>query len=217
MKKRTLFILGALLIAAICAAFVGLYFAPPSPPDVVDEVRMTIKPAGTKEGISFLRIYYGYRVGGKWYDYPMEYYDLKSIFTSNEYSGFDAADCDHIVKIGQYAVIALFSYTPVGESSLGRWEASDTLGSELQNKFIEYSSLPQENIEYGLKTSPNKIQDMIFPGSRYTSPFGYYYYVVLDYDSLPEDYVFSYILQGKQATTTYELTYDQIRRLLEKS
>ena len=138
MNKRNVFILLGILL--ICLVILGscLIMIGPNPPDTVDDIRMTVKPTITKDGVTYLRLYYGYCVDGWWRDYPMEYYDLKSIFTGKQYSGYRAAQEDHIVKIGQYLLISFSTFSQFGETDSGYLEVSDSLNSDFQQMFLEY-------------------------------------------------------------------------------
>ena len=213
-----------LFACVICIAILLTGCHEPTEPDTtgeISDIRMYVAPYVDEDTMSsdttFLRIYYGYYKNGKWFDYPSEHYELKSIFTPKQYSGYDAAFEDHIVKIGPYLLISISDYTFLNNGELVPVEITDTLGSEVQQMFSEYYSSLDNGQPYGYIKEDRPGSNPFFsdPDDFAINLFGQYYYVVLEYDALPNDYALQYTTLEKGEKITHTLTYEQIKQLIE--
>ena len=136
--------------------------------------------------LTFLQILYGYFSDGEWHDVPAENYDYVGMF--NNSSGMSKISGSHIVKIGPYIVVCYMA-----SALSGSFETSitDTINSEVLEPFAEYYT-PFTNYPtsgYGILTvdpdsilSGNELEYYVY-GS-----FDKCYYVILEYEALPEDY-----------------------------
>lgn len=217
-----------LAVCFVCISVLlgGCQSSPNANSSNITDVRMTVVPVEldpsdtesfSDTDITFLRIYYGYYSYGRWHDYPSEYYDLKSIFTSKTYTGYDAAGDDHIVKIGPYLVVFIANYT-IGQGSKSvPVKITDTLGNEALQIFSEYYSSIYNSLNYGYIKEEKRTNKLFNNESSRTlmNFFGPYYYVILEYDALPENYSLQYTTQENGESVTQVLTYEQIKQLIE--
>ena len=219
-----------LFAGVICISILlaGCY-APPKPDTSgeISDIRMRVvqvvnnpdtgEPFANDSDTVFLRIYYGYYKNGKWFDYPSEYYELKSIFTSEQYTDYYAAGENHIVKIGPYLLISIVNNSFMMSDEVVPVEITDTLGSEVQQMFSEYYSSPFSGSPYGYVKEEWHEKNAFFNNSENFSVnvFGRYYYIVLEYDTLTDDYALQYTTRKKGEMVTQTLTYEQIKQLIE--
>lgn len=156
---------------------------------------------------TFLQIYYGYQLDGDWHDYPAENYDLRRLKSSD--CGYDAVSSNHIVKIGQYVLIAFTSYRDL--------TVTDSLNSEVVAMTEYYTSgndVTSDSAKYG-QIIENTLEGNIFNYEyEITSGFDKWYYIILEYDDIPEDYVVSYSLGDSETPPVY--TYDDIMEALNR-
>lgn len=158
---------------------------------------------------TFLQIYYGYEMDGQWYDIPCENYKLKGIFDLlHTPTGYEAAGESHIVKIGPYLVICVQHNSGNYPQSKTYCKFKDTLGSKAVQCFSAYYS-PRKgmdvNPEEGFTLPTDYDNSDALPrygyfkenaatigsgNSKYSasSSFDLYYFLVLEYDSIPKDY-----------------------------
>lgn len=136
-----------------------------------------------------LQIFYGYQMNGEWYDIPSENYELKGILQYEGLSGYDAACNDHLVQIGHY-VLMCFVYEGAREDVV--YHLSDSSGTEIQEPFAEYYTNyfhDTNEPSYGFfrekldPAYPDKALDL-----QALNIFGRRYYLLLDLNSLPDDY-----------------------------
>ena len=202
----------------------------------ITDVRITVKPreftpssrgsmSAAFEGLKYLQICYGYERNGKWFDIPCENYDLVSIFNSINWEnkelrimrGYDAAEFNHMVQIGPYLLISI----PLNTSryKIQDYEVSDSLNSEFFLLFSEYhTSSMDKNLHqrYGYVCEaidwnrPRKLENY-----NVSNSFFAHYYVILELDEIPEDYVLK--VRASEDSATYKLTYDDIMYLLDFS
>ena len=164
--------------------------------------------------LTILQILYGYYSDGEWHDVPAENYDYVGILNGS--SGMGGSSDSHIVKIGPYILVC---YEAASMASNFETTITDTIGSKVLEPFSEYYT-PYSNYPtsgYGILTvDPNSILngDKLEFTARNT--FGKFYYVILEIESLPEDY-------EMLITTTYEsgsqkqymLTMQDIRSIFD--
>lgn len=185
--------------------------------DAITDIRMTVQPASPghpdqEDGTTFLRIYYGICRNGQWQDRPSEQYDLKAIFRSRSAEGYQAAGRSHLVKIGPYLLVCISNYSLDDDpETTVVCTISDTLGTPVQEPFLQYSSTSASNPaghQYGYlkQEGLGKVQTESF--------FMHYYFLVLDYENLPEDYVLECRTSTAAETVTQTLTYGDIMQLL---
>lgn len=175
----------------------------------ITDIRMTVVPREYKvpddlehlvggEGVDvqYLQVYYGYCLDGVWHDYPSENYDLIDITHEAGERGWKLSYHDHMVKIGPYLLISIIipGYPDM------TCEVSDSLGSELLNPFMEYVSSG-----YGFVAFDPSGEDSC---SSYS--FWPRYYLLLEFDSLPDDYVLTVNTEMSSYTDEYSVTRDEI-------
>ena len=169
---------------------------------------------------TYLQIYYGYYSNGKWYDIPCENYELKGIFNIfRDDTGFDAAGDSHIVKIGPYLLVCVRHYS----MSAPKWATfctiKDTIGSESVRPFDDYyTPADREPGTHGFGYFKEDISSLDSDGhTNYLArdTFDQYYYVVLDYKTLPENYKLTVTYWEGLGSTSQTLTYDEIMALIE--
>lgn len=144
-----------------------------------------------------LQIYYGYYSNGEWHDIPCENYDLKPIIWNYTKRGWKIADASHVVKIGPFLLLAIVH-------DRGEKEVYDNLGTEVLEPFDEYITYNKEHFivdgDHVTYVYENVHGYSFFCENREAIINGdveYYFnenfykrsYLILDYDSLPDDYV----------------------------
>ena len=212
----------------------------PDIPDDVTDVRVTVKPyedkytkkynQNTESKIQYLRAYYGFYSNGEWYDYPIESYDLISIFgtdfqfepdmeTIDSMRGVHTGLRPHMVKIGPYLLVSIRTTGECTAAGLVRTDnktkeiisISDTIDSKVEKHFSEYYSPSTKNGnegEYGTFIKQ-------FDTKSYDSKFGEWYTVLLECDKIPKDYVLTVVSKNVYDEIVEEtLTYDDIQEML---
>ena len=168
---------------------------------------------------TLLRIYYGYCIDGVWTDKPSEHYPLKELFSETPHDSFRASFFSHCVRIGPYLLIALNTDSSEKDGSKVFCEPTDSLGSEFVQMFEEYftpfyresgtsgySFFAKEPFQYGASVT-----------SYNFNHFGLYHYLILEWDSIPEDYRLEYTYEQRGEMITKSVTYEQLKALLEGS
>jgi len=168
--------------------------------------------------IEFRQIYYGYKTNGKWTDLPCENYELVSVINNSNletgeekvYYGYEAANQNHIVKIGQYLLFSL----AMDES----YSVSDSLGSNFQLLFSEYENFPENRKIYGyLREDRDSVVSGWEVKYEAITDFMPRYYLWLKYDEIPKDYELHRVEYYEDREIKVVITYNDIQRLLEKS
>lgn len=186
--------------------------------DTISEISMIVEQEPDtdpqNQEYTLLRIYYGFCRDDEWHIQPSEEYDLKSIFAPKQTTGYNAAGRSHLVKIGPYLLICVanLSYDDDPETTIS-CEITDTLGSIVEEPFSEYSTASITNTDgqqygYVKKEGMSNIYVEHF--------FRHYYFLILDYAALPDDYVLECKFISTKGTTSKTLTYDDIVRLIEQ-
>lgn len=174
---------------------------------------------------TLLQIYYGYLSDGTWYDMPRENYDLREIFAIHGDVGYDAAEDNHIAKIGPYLLMC-YAYAPFYNVTYDInklvFDISDTLGTEVQEPFAEYYTPYSTDADlpgYGyLKEDRESIikGDLEFEGS---ASFDKFFFLIVKLDTLPEDYKIHVLVYPEYDTEDIlfdeTLTMDEIREILD--
>ena len=131
-------------------------------------------------GTQIKQIYYGYCIDGQWYDYPAENYELKAFSSLFDDKVAKTAIASHCVRIGPYLLIAF--PTPSDTDILGVMQ--DSLGSEAFHLTEYGTSDPSEGANCFRVVDPVK--------GKYASDtvnvINNWYYIVVNYDSITEDY-----------------------------
>ena len=241
MKKQTILkilvaILVVLLLPSGCDAAFGLYLEYrsnavseslaqdrpdsasqlPVLTDAITDVRMTVVPraykpmfpfGGENKDRTYLQIYYGYFADGAWTDLPIENYELVGVFNGDDRTGWLASNRDHMVKIGPYLLICV---TLPGFPNM-ECTITDSLGTQYTEPFADYYTT-----DYGF------VSECILPTKNENDPLviqseGFWprYYLILDYESLPNDYVVTVDKETPSYHDHYELTMDQIKSFIE--
>lgn len=181
----------------------------------ITDIRMTVSPEHQTDDITYLRMHYGYYADGKWHDFPYEHYKLKAIFVkstdnqaTNSMEGYTAAVHSHIVKIGPFLVVnicdSFFSEDPESVRVV------DSLGNTATQMFSEYCyGAPYGHIVKKPRPGDNG------PEQITVNKFSTTYFLTLEYDTLPEDYVLSYLTIDNDKLITQTLTYAEIKQLIE--
>lgn len=200
---------------------------------IIQDIRVSVKPrehVPQTTGIAaidnrlrnqtFLQIYYGYYSDNQWHDMPCENYELKGIFNSfHDYTGYDAAGDSHIVKIGPYLLICIKHYSMKAPQWATFCTIKDTLGSEVSRPFDDYyTKAGRDPNTHGYGYFKEDISSLSLDGivnylARDT--FEQYYYVLLDYDTLPNDYELTVTYWEGLGSVYQTLTYDDIASLIE--
>lgn len=198
--------------------------------DAISEVRVTAVPrdcelsseiyeemGGAAGQRQYLQIYYGYCVDGMWTDLPCENYPLISVFNSRDYDskelsiykGYEAADVNHMVKIGPYLLISLEK----------KYQVSDSLGSEVELLFTEYDNSYDECD--GMYGYLREDRDSVVSGKELhfsaADCFDARNYLIIEYASIQEGYALTADDVVGETTWRDVLTYDDIVYLLEKA
>ena len=164
-------------------------------------------------GTTCVQIYYGYQKDGMWFDMPCENYDLRAIASSD--TGYDAAEEDHIVKIGPYLLFAFKANAAEGEVQI---EISDTLDSQALLMFGEYFTRvwheAQENSYSYLKEDRSSFDNAENVNSMVYADFDQCAYLILDYSAIPDDYVLSVRKTCGTNVKEFTLNYQSIMDLL---
>lgn len=183
--------------------------------DTITDVRMTVisrhfEPVAIlsddNDERDYLQIYYGYCDDGVWTDLPCENFDLIGIFNCDGTLGWNAAMYDHIVKMGPYLLVCI---TAPGFPDLTA-TITDSLDSQVYEPFAKYCTEG-----YGCVSEcilPTKSEDDV--AVNYSEVFWPRYYLLLDYESLPDDYVLNVEKMASSYSDSYELTMEQIRNLI---
>ncbi len=179
------------------------------------------------EQVTMLQIYYGYCSDGQWYDMPCENYDLIETFrlhTPQPKRGWEAAAGNHMVKIGPYLLFAVAC-----NPEMGCDDFYDSLGTQVQTCFSEYYTYyivadGQGNQKNYWDTHTHgygrliENRDSIVNGNwvteqefRGNNAFYQWHYILVEYDSLPEDYEIHYLWSEIAINT---LTKEEIDSLL---
>lgn len=180
------------------------------------------------QNLSMMQIWYGYNANGIWYDYPSENYDLIGILEFKDCIGWKAALGSHMVKIGPYLLVNIC----VQNHPQKDCKITDTLNSPLQEPFAQYNTyhyyydedgqkhtyLDDHSHGYGsIAENPNRRSansDEIAYNMR--CEFVRRFYLILDYESIPDDYVLTVSVSSVNTDDMeeYTLTTDMIRELL---
>lgn len=189
--------------------------------DIYIPVEMDRKWGQNLSKMEYRQIYYGYCSNGVWTDLPHENYELVSIFNSVDYytrelvvsRGYDAIHDDHMVKIGPYLLISIDPR--LGNDGLLIVE--DSIGSVIEHRFEEFDrwNLPNRESKYGLLTeNRDSITSFFDLEVQYANNFETRYYVILEYDKIPEDYILWTKLDSESEQIYSRLTYNDIQYLL---
>lgn len=187
----------------------------------ITDIRMTVGEEEISGDTTLLRVYYGYFADGQWYDYPSEYYTLKSVFPVEFDDGFMNAYSSHIVKIGPYLLACIIVDPVADEKTPCPVRVVDSLENEYPQAFAEYYSHPGLDApKYGLvwknpRPDDSKNSTKVEWNEMKCGFFSRYYFAVLEYDTLPEDYVLSYLTIDNDKLITQTLTYAEIKQLIE--
>lgn len=201
----------------------------------ISDIRMTIldreydAPSFEEDfqNLSMMQIWYGYCSNGIWYDYPSENYNLVGILEYESNIGWKAALGSHMAKIGPYLLINIC----VQDHPLKECKISDTLNSQLQEPFAEYNTYHYYYDEDGQKHSylddhshgygsvaenPNRSVDSEQSAYYMRCEFMRRFYLILDYESIPDDYELNLSItdENTKNENTYTLTADKIKELL---
>ena len=111
--------------------------------DAIESIRVTVKRHefaaesilweryGEKLAeMTIYQVYYDFKVGGVWYSYPAEYYDLKGI--QDELYDSPTASTNHVVQIGDFVLICIEDNSPAYNFVI-----RDTLGTEAFYPLLE--------------------------------------------------------------------------------
>ena len=167
----------------------------------------------------YKQIYYGYYSDGTWVDLPCENYELRAL--GNSRNDYEASDRRHVVKIDKYVLLAFPVGVSASEKSYG--VVTDSLKSEVI-ELTEYGtsglSMPDSGKKcYGrIRENPN-VMGILKSEHEIVNGFAEWYYIVLEYDNIPKDYVVSvseYIDTNDQEPMTYTYTYDDIMEALNR-
>ncbi len=191
----------------------------------VSDVRVTLRTRdvdlerlGTDfaiEDAEILQIYYGYLSNGKWVDIPAENYDLHS-FDPKRDSSIEAAQEDHIVRIGDYILLAFvsnifFDGKPpfvTMEDTLGTKE--NTINPYQQESDYERCGWLYENMsDYG---TSKFFPEIIFK-------FAEWHYLILDSKKLTEDYSITVSLYSDADSEPFActtVTYEDLMAVLDR-
>lgn len=137
-------------------------------------------------------------------------------------SGYDAAGDSHIVKIGPYLLVALSANTYEYYDVYG--EVEDTLNSEVQEiseyftpTNFDYSHSGERYVHFRENIRTLDTDDYEYSMSNCVNKW---YFVVLDYDKLPENYELKYTIHedanGDDRIKEFVLTYEDIQYKLSK-
>ena len=197
---------------------------PPNPTNEITDIRMTVitRPFAPQcyfggeslKGMTVLQVYYGYRLGDEWHDYPCENYNLKGILLNSQNSDWIAAKGSHMARIGPNLLVAIIDSQTINE-------VYDTLGTEVQEPFAEFFTDTYHVNENGEANRTNDANKEMYAyihedsaGIRNgTGDFNVWscflrrYYLVLKYDALPEDYELHVIINGEDNVFTREDIY----------
>lgn len=199
--------------------------------DDISDVRITVVPRdvdlssqmyedfGGKPGQrQYLQIYYGYCVDGVWTDLPSENYPLVSVFNTINmetkkpkiYTGYEAADLEHMVKIGPYLLVRL---------DKDYKEVADTLGTEAKLLFWEYdSNNPECDGMYGyLKEDRDSVVSGKKVSFNASSNFEACNYLIVEYASIAQDYELWITKEIGEEIWGNMMTYDDIISLLKET
>ena len=171
--------------------------------------------------LSFMQIYYGFCMDGQWHDIPCENYDLRGILNNSGEQGYEAAGGSNIVKIGPYLLVAvsLSAYT----NYFDRYnEITDNIGSQVYSITEYYTSSNREHFEQGGKCGYLKENTLVSNSEGYNyrlaNAFDKWYYVILEYDKIPENYEMKIITHtdknGVDDIDERTLTYQDIQKAL---
>lgn len=163
-------------------------------------------------GTTCMQIYYGYQKDGEWVDIPCENYDLRAI--RKKYTGYEAANWEHIVRIGPYLLISAAVNAESGPVSI---ELTDTLGTEAIPMFEEYFTRvghgPQEGSYSYLVEDYQNLDENV----KVWCDFDLHSYIILEMDSIPEDYVLTSKQECGSQILEWTLDYETIMRLLAEA
>ena len=189
----------------------------PHPPAEVSELRIKAVSreyfpyslvGKTEENYSLIQIWYGFFSNGQWKDYPCENYDLVGILDAEGRSGWKAANDHHMVKIGSYVLISIAGSWAENEHCT----ITDNIGSEVFTPLADYVSYSTDSHQYGLLAeNPAQINGTGKQRNNVEVRFRNRYYVILELDSLPDDYEMV-ITRGKER---YSLDKNAILLLLD--
>lgn len=133
------------------------------------------------QGMKYKQIYYGYCSDGVWYDYPCENFELRALSKMSIYDDSVAftAQSNHCVKIGPYLLLAFSVYD---EQLFGFVE--DSLGSDVRTLTEYVTNEPGSGANCGwiIDAYHNEYDILV------KQAFFKWYYIVLEYDEMPEDY-----------------------------
>lgn len=164
-------------------------------------------------GTTCVQIYYGYQMDGEWFDMPCENYDLRAI--RKNASGYEAANREHILRIGPYLLISVGANAETGPVSV---ELSDTLGTQSFTMFEEYftrlSHGPQEGSYSLLIEDYRSFDDPEHIEATVVCDFDLYAYMLLEFDSITEDYVLSVKQECGAEIQEWTLDYETMMALL---
>lgn len=180
------------------------------------------------QNISLMQIWYGYYADGIWYDHPSENYNLKGIFEFGNHTEWKASIGSHIAKIGPYLLICI----ALQDDPLVEYHVSDTMSTEVLYPFAEYVTYHyysdadgnrhfyKDTHDHGygyLAEDPSALGDSEKAVCIMRCEFPRRYYLILDFASLPEDYVLTVqqtsSLPDKEEIQT--LSYNTIMELLQ--
>ena len=204
----------------------------------ISDVRITIVPRtydppsdyADLQDLSFMQIWYGYYADGQWNDYPSENYELSGILQHNSRQGWKASVGSHLVKIGPYLLICICLH----DDPMVEYHLSDTLDSQIQQPFEAYNTcldyydengqrhdfMDTHETGYGyIAEDPSTIAGEAQLAYIVRSEFPRRYYVLLDYESIPEDYVLtiSQVSSVPEQEESQSLTFDMIQEAISKN
>lgn len=207
----------------------------PDPSSNISDIRMAIldreydAPSFETDfqNLSMMQIWYGYCSDGTWHDFPSENYDLVGILQYEDRTGWEAALGSHMVKIGPYLLvnICVQSHPQID------YTITDTLDSSFQEPFVQYNSyhyyydedgnkhsyLDDRSHGYGfIAENPNWSADSEESAYNMRCEFPRRFYLILDYESIPDDYELTLSVSWKNVDETeeYTLAADMIRELV---
>ena len=163
-------------------------------------------------GTTCVQIYYGYQKDGEWVDIPCENYDLRAI--RKRYTGYNAANWEHIVRIGPYLLISAAANAESGPVSI---ELTDTLGTEATPMFEEYFTRVGHGSQEGSYSYLVEDYQNLDENVKVWCDFDLHSYIILEMDSIPEDYVLTSKQECGSQILEWTLDYETIMRLLAEA
>ncbi len=157
------------------------------------------------------QIFYGYSSDGVWRDFPAQNYALKSLSSSAPASdGAYAILNDHVVRIGPYLLIGIVSNYYNTQSV----SVQDSLNSSVLSFEQNETKMKEQELSYLYFEENSDYTDADF--FYYCPSIDHYYYMAVEFDTLPKDYVVSVIKEWANGTETTTYTYEDIMSALER-